>query len=178
MRAAKFRRACASAQSRQNLRCSLIQTVIQEEPSDRKPDPWPFWMAGHAQLKFVRDTNSLDAAQLSWRLLVKQTNQKRGRIIWAPLSENVSSKVCDRVIFKPACSATETSKNLEVSDLETRDIILSTERTTKVLTRLRGCAGWSAPLLFAYGIRHIFAWPGSIIGCIVESTSSASSHGT
>ena len=37
----RFRRACASAQSRQNLRCSLIQAVIQEEPSDRKPDPWP-----------------------------------------------------------------------------------------------------------------------------------------
>ena len=49
----KFRRACTSAQSRQNLRCSLIQTVSQKEPSDRKPDPWPLWMAGHAQLKFV-----------------------------------------------------------------------------------------------------------------------------
>ena len=49
----RFRRACASAQSRQNLRCSLIQVVNQEEPSDRKPDPWPLWMAGHAQLKFV-----------------------------------------------------------------------------------------------------------------------------
>ena len=49
----RFRRACASAQSRQNLRCALIQAVSQEEPSDRKPDPWPFWMAGHVQLKFV-----------------------------------------------------------------------------------------------------------------------------
>ena len=49
----RFRWACASAQSRQNLRCSLIQAVSQEEPSDRKPDPWPLWMAGHAQLKFV-----------------------------------------------------------------------------------------------------------------------------
>ena len=49
----RFRRACASAQSRQNLRCSLIQAVSQEEPSDRKPDPRPLWMAGHAQLKFV-----------------------------------------------------------------------------------------------------------------------------
>ena len=37
----RFRRACASAQSRQNLRCSLIQAVNQEEPLDRKPDPWP-----------------------------------------------------------------------------------------------------------------------------------------
>ena len=30
-----------SAQSRKNLRCSLIQAVSQEEPFDRKPDPWP-----------------------------------------------------------------------------------------------------------------------------------------
>ena len=49
----RFRRACACAQSRQNLRCSLIQAVSQEEPSDRKPDHWPLWMAGHAQLKCV-----------------------------------------------------------------------------------------------------------------------------
>ena len=49
----RFRPACASALSRQNLRCSLIQAVSQEEPSDRKPDPWLLWMAGHAQLKFV-----------------------------------------------------------------------------------------------------------------------------
>ena len=49
----RFRRACAFAQSRQTLRCSLIQAVSQKEPSDRKPDPWPLWMAGHAQLKFA-----------------------------------------------------------------------------------------------------------------------------
>ena len=48
-----FRRACACAPSRQNLRWSLIQAMSQEEPPDRKPDPWPLWMAGHAQLKFV-----------------------------------------------------------------------------------------------------------------------------
>ena len=24
-----------------------------------------------------------------------------------------------------------------------------------------GCPGWSAPMLFAYDIRHIFSWPGS-----------------
>ena len=29
------------------------------------------------------------------------------------------------------------------------DMILSNKRITKVLTRLHGCAGWSAPLLFA-----------------------------
>ena len=41
------------AQSRQNLRCSLIQAVSQEKLSNRKPDPWPLWMGGHAQLKFL-----------------------------------------------------------------------------------------------------------------------------
>ena len=49
----RFRRACTSAQSRQNLRYSLLPAVSQEEPSDRKLDPWPLWMAGHAQSKFV-----------------------------------------------------------------------------------------------------------------------------
>ena len=33
--------AYASSESRQNVRCSLIQAVSQVEPSDRKPDPWP-----------------------------------------------------------------------------------------------------------------------------------------
>ena len=49
MRAAKVQ----AAQARLNLHCSLIHAASQEEPSDRKPDPWPLWMAGHAQLKFV-----------------------------------------------------------------------------------------------------------------------------
>ena len=48
--------------------------MSQEEPSDRKPDPWPLSMAGHAQLKFVmtechdgmlEDTNSLDGAHVT-----------------------------------------------------------------------------------------------------------------
>ena len=54
----RFRRACASAQSRQNLRCSLIEALSQEEPSDRKPDPWPLWMAVQGQLKFVMTESS------------------------------------------------------------------------------------------------------------------------
>ena len=61
----RFRRACASAQYRQNLRCSLIKAVSQEEPSDRKLDPWPRWMAGHAQLKFVMTECSKTQIRLS-----------------------------------------------------------------------------------------------------------------
>ena len=65
----RFRRACASAQSRQNLRCSLIQAVSQEEPSDRKLDPWPLWMAGHAQLKFVMTECSKTQIRLTGLML-------------------------------------------------------------------------------------------------------------
>ena len=53
MRAAKVQASLASAQSRQNTRCSLLQAVSQEDPSDRKPDPLPLWIAGHAQLKLI-----------------------------------------------------------------------------------------------------------------------------
>ena len=65
----RFRRACVSTQSRQNLRCSLIQAVSQEEPSDRKPDPWPLWMAGHAQLKFVMTECSKTQIRLTGLIL-------------------------------------------------------------------------------------------------------------
>ena len=83
---------------------------------------------------------------------------------WATSRENVSSKIFDQVRFKPAWSATEPGQNLESLDIASVYIILSNQRTTKVLIRLCGCAGWSAPLLFAYGIRHVFAWPGPNIG--------------
>ena len=66
----RFRRACASAQSRQNLRYSIIQAVSQEEPSDRKPDPWPLWMAGHAQLKFVMTECSKTQNRLTGLILL------------------------------------------------------------------------------------------------------------
>ena len=51
--------------------------------------------------------------------------------------------------IKPVSSATETiSKIRNVLELSL-GIILSKKQITKALTRLRGCAGWSTPLLFA-----------------------------
>ena len=38
--------------------------------------------------------------------------------------------------------------------IASRGIILSKQQTIKMLIRLQGCAGWSAPLLFAYGINR------------------------
>ena len=82
-----FRRACASAQSRQNLHCSLIQAVSQEEPSDRKPDPWPLWMAGHAQLKLVMMECSKTQIRLTGLIL---KHLKKIRPLWhlGPVVQN------------------------------------------------------------------------------------------
>ena len=80
----RFRRACTSAQSRQNLGCSLIQAVSQEEPSDRKPDPWPLWMAGHAQLQFVMT----ECSKTQIRLTRPKCKQLRGRSAFACAQSN------------------------------------------------------------------------------------------
>ena len=65
--------------------------------------------------------------------------------------------VCDQVRHKLARTATEARWRFEISDIEFRGIVLSRQRTTKALIRLRGCAGWSAPLLFPYGISPVFS---------------------
>ena len=90
--------------------------------------------------------------------------------LWATTRQNVSSGVSDQARHKPACTATEAIYSLEISAIKFRDIILSRQWTTKVLIRQHGCAGRSAPLLFAYDIRHFFLWPSSylfIIFCLL-----------
>ena len=47
----------------------LAQAVSQEEPSDRKPYPWPLWVAGHAQLKFVMTECSKTQIRLTGLIL-------------------------------------------------------------------------------------------------------------
>ena len=49
--------------------------------------------------------------------------------------------VCDQGRHKPACAATEARQRLEISDIGTRSSVLSRERITKALIRLRGSAG-------------------------------------
>ena len=68
---------------------------------------------------------------------------------WASSRENLSSGFAIRVDSNRPAQLQEL-----ISDIETRGIILSMKRTTKVLIRLRRCAGWSAPLLFAYGLNR------------------------
>ena len=61
---------------------------------------------------------------------------------------------------KPVSSATETSKKIGILLVASSDMILYKERMTMALIRLRGCAGWSAPLLFANHRRQVFSHRG------------------
>ena len=56
---------------------------------------------------------------------------------WASSRENLSSGVCNQVRLKLSCSASEASESHEIANIENRDIILSMQRTTKALIRLR-----------------------------------------
>ena len=71
-------------------------------------------------------------------------------------------RVSDKASFKPVSSATETSLKIEISPVASlhTGMIHSEKRITKALIRLRGCAGWSAPLLFANPRRQVFARQG------------------
>ena len=58
---------------------------------------------------------------------------------------------------KQACSTTETSWKKDFSLVASLDITLFYNRIIKALIGLRGCAGWSVPLLFANPRRQVFS---------------------
>ena len=64
--------------------------------------------------------------------------------------------VSEKGSFELVSSATETSKNIEIPPVASLHMILFKKQITKALIRLRGCAGWSAPVLFANHRRQIF----------------------
>ena len=64
--------------------------------------------------------------------------------------------VSDKVRHRPVFAATETSKKIKILLVASLYNILYNKRITKSLSRLLGCAGWSAPLLFANPRRPVF----------------------
>ena len=65
--------------------------------------------------------------------------------------------LCGQVRRKPACSATEASWSLVISDIEFRGILLFRERIAKMLIRLRGCTECAGSLLSANNlIKQVF----------------------
>ena len=75
-----------------------------------------------------------------------------GRVVTKPVFG-----VPDKARLKPVSSATETSWKIEISPVASLHMILSIKRITKALIRLRGCAGWSEPVLLANPRRQVFS---------------------
>ena len=75
-----------------------------------------------------------------------------GRVVTKPVFG-----VPDKARLNPVSSATETSWKIEMSPVASLHMILSIKRITKALIRLRGCAGWSAPVMFANPRRQVFS---------------------
>ena len=71
--------------------------------------------------------------------------------------------VSDKTRLKPFSSATVTSQKIEILLVASLDMILSNKQITKALIRLHGCAGWSAPVLFANPRRQVFSHRGSYV---------------
>ena len=71
--------------------------------------------------------------------------------------------------LKPVSLATETSKKFQISLEASLDMILYKKRITKALIRLRECAGWFAPLLFANLRRQVFSRRGPYDNVMVIS---------
>ena len=68
---------------------------------------------------------------------------------YGPRREKTCLRGSNKARLKPVSSATETGLNIENLLVASLDLIISNKRITKALIRLRGCAGWSAPLLLA-----------------------------
>ena len=106
----------------------LIQTDLRVRGTLRYPFDHPFHKRpNHIQI-------SSEAVQVQWFVCYVGAT-------WLRLVTRKSVfGICDQVRHKPACAATEARQRLEISDIETRDIILSRQRIAKALIRLRGCA--------------------------------------
>ena len=119
---------------------------------------------------------------LSWRSSLIYCLQHKQVKIWGPCHKNDMSlittkpvfKVCEQVRHKPACTTTESTYRLEISDTELEVLYyLGRKQQTKALIRLGGCAGWSVPFLFTNGKKQIFSWHGLYVVSEASNVQSA-----
>ena len=84
----------------------------------------------------------------------KPGNNDMGFVVRKPVfrvSDKVSSNQC------PQLQRLARKLKIEISLVASLDMILSNKQITKALIRLCGCAGWSAPLLFANSQIQVFS---------------------
>ena len=110
------------------------------------PDPGPLFLYG----LFRKDYRSL-SNESNWSLL---DYQHSGLCRYEPRHKKTCLRGLRPGMTKTGLLSYRGLLGLEISAIARRGIILSRQRKPKALIRLRGCVGWSAPLLFAYGINR------------------------
>ena len=80
---------------------------------------------------------------------------------WALSRENLSSGFPTKWDSNQSPQLKRLARKNELSFVASWGMVLSKRRITKALIRLRGCAGWSAPLLFAILWRQVFSRGGN-----------------
>ena len=116
--------------------------------------PLNFDFSVHSQLKKSVSKKSQNRFVLSKRFITKNRHLHRctgeqNRCNTIPARWNLDLNWCtcndktDRLEIQCMCQSSYIALSCKIT-------LLSRQRTTKALIRLRGCAGWSAPLLFTY----------------------------
>ena len=94
-----------------------------------------------------------------WKLIQKVLNLNYTSIVFVRTSprQNLSSGFLQKRDSNQSPQLHRLA--IGISLVESLDMELSKKRITKALISLRGCAGWSAPLLFANPQRQVFSRP-------------------
>ena len=79
---------------------------------------------------------------------------------WALLRENLSSGFPSKQVSNQYPQLQRQSRKFKISPVACLHMKYPIKRITKVLIRLRGCAGWSTPVLFANHRRQVFSQRG------------------
>ena len=77
--------------------------------------------------------------------------------IWASSPESLSSGFPTKRVSNQSLQLQRLARKQKISLLASLDMILLDKRITKALINLRGCAGWSVPVLFANPRRQVFS---------------------
>ena len=85
--------------------------------------------------------------------------------IWASSRENLSLGFPTKRVANQSLQLQRLARKFEISLVASLDMILLDTRITKALIRLRGCAGWTAPVLFANPQRQFFSRRGPYVLC-------------
>ena len=79
------------------------------------------------------------------------------------LRENLSSGFPSERVLNWSPQLQRLSKKIEILPVARLNMLLYKKRITKALIRLRGCAGWSAPMLFANPGSWVFSRQGPYV---------------